>query len=119
MEPDDLLCSRNARPEKALVGRAQWKINQPPSLRDHERAWKREGERPGALLARRTRTIRMCSFDARSEGQPWPLPIGQSGGSRKAWHEDSDDAAASGQRLGGMVGEELTECERDRFRKGA
>jgi hypothetical protein len=31
MEPDDLLCSRNARPEKALVGRAQWKINQPPS----------------------------------------------------------------------------------------
>ena len=33
MEPDDLLCSRNARPQKALVGRAQWKINQPPSLR--------------------------------------------------------------------------------------
>ena len=32
MEPDDLLCSRNARPPKALVGRAQWKINQPPSL---------------------------------------------------------------------------------------
>jgi hypothetical protein len=23
MEPDDLLCSRNARPQKALVGRAQ------------------------------------------------------------------------------------------------
>jgi hypothetical protein len=34
MEPDDLLCSRNARPEKALVGRAQWKINQPPSLEE-------------------------------------------------------------------------------------
>jgi hypothetical protein len=32
MEPDDLLCSRNARPPKALVGRAQWKINQSPSL---------------------------------------------------------------------------------------
>ena len=32
MEADDLLCSRNARPPKALVGRAQWKINQPPSL---------------------------------------------------------------------------------------
>ena len=28
MEPDDLLCSLNARPVKALVGRAQWKINQ-------------------------------------------------------------------------------------------
>jgi len=33
MEADDLLCSRNARPPKALVGRAQWKINQPPSLK--------------------------------------------------------------------------------------
>ena len=49
MEPDDLLCSRNARPQKALVVRAQWKINQPPSLRDNERG--------------------MCSFDARSEGR--------------------------------------------------
>jgi hypothetical protein len=43
MEPDDLLCSRNARPQKALVGRTQWKINQPPSLRDNERAWNGEG----------------------------------------------------------------------------
>jgi len=33
MEPDDLLCSRNARLKKSLVGRAQWKINQPPSLK--------------------------------------------------------------------------------------
>ena len=32
MEADDLLCSLNARPPKALVGRAQWKIIQPPSL---------------------------------------------------------------------------------------
>ena len=30
MEADDFLCSRNARPPKALVGRAQWKTNQPP-----------------------------------------------------------------------------------------
>ncbi len=37
MEPDDLLCSRNARFQKALVGRAQWKINQPPSL-ENQRA---------------------------------------------------------------------------------
>ena len=37
MEAGDLLCSRNARPQKALVGRAQWKINQPPSLK-RERA---------------------------------------------------------------------------------
>jgi hypothetical protein len=33
MVPDDLLCSRNAWPQKALVGRAQWEINQPPSLK--------------------------------------------------------------------------------------
>ena len=31
-------------------------------------------ERPGALLARRTRTMKLCSSDARSRGQPWPLP---------------------------------------------
>jgi hypothetical protein len=37
MEADDLLCSRNARPQKALVGHAQWKISQPPSLK-RERA---------------------------------------------------------------------------------
>ncbi len=37
------------------------------------RRWERGEERPGALLARRTRTIGMCSFDARSKGQPWPL----------------------------------------------
>ena len=33
MEADDLLCSRNARSQKTLVERAQWKINQPPSLK--------------------------------------------------------------------------------------
>ena len=32
-------------------------------------------ERPGALLARRTRTVKQCSFDARSKGQPRPLPF--------------------------------------------
>jgi hypothetical protein len=41
MEPDDLLCSRNARPEKALVGRAQWKINQPPSLEGEQASLER------------------------------------------------------------------------------
>ena len=53
MEPDDLLCSRNARPEKALVGRAQWKINQPPSLR------REQASLEGACI----------SSDARSERQ--------------------------------------------------
>jgi len=40
MEPDDLLCSRNARSRTPLVGRAQWKINQPPSLERNEQAWR-------------------------------------------------------------------------------
>ena len=38
MEPNDLLCSRNARSQTPLVGRAQWKINQPPSLERNEQA---------------------------------------------------------------------------------
>ena len=33
MEPDDLLCSHNARPQKALVERAQWDINQASFLK--------------------------------------------------------------------------------------
>ena len=46
MEPDDLLCSRNARPQKGGTG-----------------------SRQTILLARRTRTMKLCSSDARSEGQ--------------------------------------------------
>ena len=33
MEPVDLLCSRNAHDKNVLVRRAQWEINQPPSLK--------------------------------------------------------------------------------------
>src|SRR6185436_5237019 len=58
MEPDDLLCSRNARSGTPLVGRAQWKINQAPSLRGNERAWREHlypstravGDNPDHLL---------------------------------------------------------------------
>jgi len=53
MGADDLLCSRNARPQKALVERAQWKINQPPSLKRERASLK------GSPVA---------SFDARREG---------------------------------------------------
>ncbi len=37
MEPDDLLCSRNAHDQNVLVRRAQGEINKPPSLK-RERA---------------------------------------------------------------------------------
>ena len=49
MEPDDLLCSRNARSGTPLVGRAQWKINQPPSLGENELAWRGKGETAGMV----------------------------------------------------------------------
>jgi len=55
MGPDDLPCSRNARPEKALVGRAQWKINQPPSLERNEQAWKEH-------VYRSTRALEVTPF---------------------------------------------------------
>ena len=42
------------------------------------------GEWPGALLARKTRTIRMCSLDARSEGKSACSPLRQKGENRKA-----------------------------------
>ena len=56
MRADDLLCSRNARPQKALVERAQWKINQLPSL-------KREQASLEGLVT---------SFDARNRGSTRP-----------------------------------------------
>jgi hypothetical protein len=84
MEPDDLLCSRNARPQKALVERAQWKINQPPSL-ESERAslegafrwitvvrWRSKGQ-PWPLLKREVERIGICSLDTRS-GSPSSPP---------------------------------------------
>jgi hypothetical protein len=67
MEADDLLCSRNARSRTPLVGRAQWKINQPPSLE------KQRASVEGAFI----------SFDARSQGQPRPLPLGAKWGKMK------------------------------------
>jgi hypothetical protein len=55
MEADDLLCSRNARPQKALVGRAQWKINQPPSLKreqpSSDRSIRMEQDMPVSILS--------------------------------------------------------------------
>jgi hypothetical protein len=56
MEPDDLLCSRNARSRTPLVGRAQWKINQAPSLRDYKRAWKGGAGLSLVLAARALKT---------------------------------------------------------------
>ena len=53
MEPDDLLCSRNARSRTPLVGRAQWEINQSPSLK------KERASLEGSSVA---------SFDARTRG---------------------------------------------------
>ena len=43
------LCSRNARPKKGLVGRAQWGIIQPPPFEKSERARKGDGETAGMV----------------------------------------------------------------------
>ena len=40
-------------------------------------------EQPGALVARRTRTVKLCSSDARSLGQPRPLPLKRCGENEK------------------------------------
>jgi hypothetical protein len=45
------------------------------SHREQFSDWKDGEERPSALLARRTRTMKLCSSDARSKGQPRPLPL--------------------------------------------
>jgi len=69
MEPDDLLCSRNARPKTPLVGRAQWEINQAPSLRDTEQAW-REHINRSIRAVKGSRRIRLPSsiIEARHHG---------------------------------------------------
>jgi hypothetical protein len=92
MEPDDLLCSRNARSRTPLVGRAQWKISQPPSLRitselggnidivrraqlridqatlmkGNRRTGRGEGSGQTVLSARRAPTIKLWSLGARN-----------------------------------------------------
>ena len=38
---------------------------------------------------RRTRTLRKCSFDARSKGQPWPFPQNRGIGDQKALRRTS------------------------------
>jgi len=35
-----LLCARNARPEKALFGRAQWEIERDTLFGKNEQAWR-------------------------------------------------------------------------------
>ena len=46
MEPDDLLCSRNARPQKALVGRAQWETNWTALHMRSVQAWRAHHQQP-------------------------------------------------------------------------
>jgi hypothetical protein len=72
MEPDDLLCSRNARSRTPLVGRAQWKINQPLS------PWKQRASVEGASVT---------SFDGRSGTGTGAIPRERN---EQAWREYLD-----------------------------
>jgi hypothetical protein len=49
MDPDDLLCSRNARPQKALVGRAQYE-----GMFDQPAVYKLDSELPDTTHAELT-----------------------------------------------------------------
>jgi hypothetical protein len=69
MEPDDLLCSRNARSEK--VRRKGVRSFLCSRARALGREW---GSRQTILLARRAPTMKRWSLDARSEGQPGDSP---------------------------------------------
>jgi len=87
MEPDDLLCSRNARPQmdareqadrsscsqsphdKTVVARcAQWKINQPPCLKRYQASLEESST---------------VSFDGRSRTDSGQLP-------EKTWNGDQE-----------------------------
>jgi hypothetical protein len=49
MKTDDLLCSRNARPQKALVGRAQLRIDQATLLRSSKEGREKMGYVSGSV----------------------------------------------------------------------
>ena len=62
-----IFCARATRGRglPSLDARSGRSIN-PHPWRENERAWRGEGDRPGALLARRTRTFRTCSPGTRA-----------------------------------------------------
>jgi hypothetical protein len=72
----DHLATPSNNGEEKIEGRERKRSGRTPTLLPcSPRALRRmKRERPGALLARRTRTMKLCSSDARSRGQPWPLP---------------------------------------------
>ena len=71
-----LFCARATRGRglPSLDARSGRSIS-PHPRRDNEEVLRDGKGWPGALLARGTRAIGMCSFDARSKGQPRLLPL--------------------------------------------
>jgi hypothetical protein len=67
-----------------------------------------EGSGQTILLARRTRTMKLCSSDARSEGQSGCSPLGQSEENRKAFSWANDTS----RRASGWAGENATRSGR-------
>jgi hypothetical protein len=89
MEPDDLLCSRKARPEKGAIGSHQT-----------------------ILLARRTRTMKRCSSDARSEGRSGDS-LGQEGVMvQRGKQEALARANGTSRRASGWAGEKVARSGR-------
>jgi hypothetical protein len=70
MTPVLIPCSRSAHDQNVLARRPQWDQHGCHSKREKRASLEgRERSRQTILLARRTRTMRQCSSDARSEGQ--------------------------------------------------
>ncbi len=83
-------CSRNAHDKNVLVRRAQLRIDQAALMEGNRRTKRGERRDQSVLLARRTRTVKLCSPGTRarlgalgvgrvrmlrSEEQPRPLPL--------------------------------------------
>ena len=117
MEADDFLYSRNARPQKALVGRAQWgtkpgrplesgmsKLGRIICIVERTRPRKVGREWPDALLARRTCTMKELEGHPRWSCAPgtergWSLMIFCARGSRRKGSRVFESASPAGEAL--------------------
>jgi len=82
---------RDRPDEPAFVGRAQWKINQPPSLRKWRASLEEWERRPRCFCAPGTRALRRASFDGRSGTDTGGIPRGRS---KRAWRKQCKNVLA-------------------------
>jgi hypothetical protein len=84
MTPVLLPCSRSAHDQNVLARRPQWDQHGCHSTNEKQASLEGRDGYPGRPPARGTRTIRMCSFDARNRGST-KLPCKER--TRRAWRD--------------------------------